>query len=94
MSFTELNAVEHFIIHQLGGVNLNNPIAEEPKETDGFEWKFKSSTKINRGANEVLIEAELREALIRLNPETATKNELVDKREIIYTRALARCLHN
>ena len=26
MAFTELNSVEHFIIHQLSGVNLNHSV--------------------------------------------------------------------
>jgi type I restriction enzyme R subunit len=82
MSFTELNAVEHFIIHELSGVNLNNQTAEEPKSPYGFEWRYKSSTELNRGVNEVLVEVELREALIRLNPEISQRNELAD--EVIY----------
>ena len=30
MSFDELNSVEHYIIHQLSGVNLNSNIVQEP----------------------------------------------------------------
>jgi type I restriction enzyme R subunit len=82
MSFTELNAVEYFIIHQLSGVNLNKIEASEAKQSYGTQWKYKSSTDLNRGVNEVLVEAELREALIRLNPEITAKNELAD--EVIY----------
>jgi type I restriction enzyme R subunit len=32
MGFNELNSVEHYIIHQLSGANLNNGFVEEPKK--------------------------------------------------------------
>jgi type I restriction enzyme R subunit len=82
MSFTELNAVEYFVIHQLSGINLNVSYPEEPKAGYKGQWKYVSSTDLNRGVNEVLAEKELRNALIRLNPEIAAKNELAD--EVIY----------
>lgn len=31
MGFNELNSVEHYMIHQLTGVNLNNNTVAEPK---------------------------------------------------------------
>ena len=31
MGFNELNSVEHYIVHQLSGVNLNNTKAQEAK---------------------------------------------------------------
>ena len=82
MGFNELNSVEHYIIHQLSGVNLNSSKASESKATFGAQWVFKSSDKIQRGVNEVLVESELKDALIRLNPDIATKPELAD--EVIY----------
>lgn len=82
MSFNELNSVEHYIIHQLSGVNLNNSIVSEPKTNYGVQWQYKSQSELNRSVNEVLLESELKEALIRLNPEIQTKNELAD--EVIY----------
>jgi type I restriction enzyme, R subunit len=82
MSFTELNAVEHFIIHQLSGVNLNIQHPEEPQAGYKGNWKYVPSNQLNRGVNEVLVELELKEALIRLNPEIATSNDLAD--EVIY----------
>lgn len=32
MSFNELNSVEHYIIHQLSGANLNNGFVSERKK--------------------------------------------------------------
>jgi len=82
MGFNELNSVEHYIIHQLSGVNLNNKEAHEPQAAYGAQWVYKSSDEIQRRVNEVLVESELKEALIRLNPDIATKPELAD--EVIY----------
>lgn len=82
MAFTELNAVEHFIIHQLSGVNLNDNTAAEPKEHYGASWQFKAPSDLNRGVNEVLVESEVKEALIRLNPEIKQNPALAD--EVIY----------
>ncbi|MBL7906155.1 MAG: HsdR family type I site-specific deoxyribonuclease [Bacteroidales bacterium] len=82
MSFTELNSVENYIIHQLTGVNLNQNAVAELNATYGSLWKYKSAEALNRGVNEVLDEAELKAALIRLNPEISNRHELAD--EVIY----------
>lgn len=82
MSFTELNSVEHFIIHQLSSVNLNVLHPEEPQAGYKGNWKYVPSNQLNRGVNEVLVETELKDALIRLNPEIAANNDLAD--EVIY----------
>lgn len=82
MGFNELNSVEHFIIYQLSGVNLNGNEAQEPKVGYGAQWKYKSADDLNRSVNEVLMEQELKDALIRLNPEIAAKHEFAD--EVIY----------
>ncbi|NVO21231.1 MAG: HsdR family type I site-specific deoxyribonuclease [Bacteroidetes bacterium] len=82
MPFTELNSVEHYIIHQLTGVNLNQGALADPKRIYGSDWKYKSAEVLNRGVNEVLDEAELRSALIMLNPAINSNNELAD--EVIY----------
>lgn len=83
MSFTELNSVEHYIVHQLTGVNLNssNKIAEK-QAPYGIKWAYKSSEELDRGVNEVMVEPSLKEALIRLNPDIKAKPELAD--EVIY----------
>ena len=82
MGFNELNSVEHYIISQLTGVNLNSTEANETDAAYGMHWVYKSSDEIPRGINEVLVESELKEALVRLNPDIAAKPELAD--EVIY----------
>ncbi len=83
MAFNELNSVEHYIIHQLSGVNLNAiGVANEPKTGYGAKWVFKSAQELDRSVNEVLLETELKAALIRLNPEIGRCPELAD--EVIY----------
>ncbi len=83
MTFTELNSVEHYIIHQLTGVNLNSSeTVSETQKPYGVQWEYKSAETLNRGVNEVLVESELKEALVRLNPEITTRPELAD--EVIY----------
>lgn len=82
MGFNELNAVENYIIHQLSGVNLNAAGVYESREGYGAFWKYQTAQDLNRSVNEVLLEQSLTEALIRLNPEIAAKNELAE--EVIY----------
>lgn len=83
MTFTELNSVEHYIIHQLSGVNLNSiDNVAETQKTYGVQWEYKSAETLNRGVNEVLVESELKESLVRLNPEILSSPELAD--EVIY----------
>lgn len=82
MAFNELNSVEYYIIHQLTGINLNQQSFADTITSYGPQWKYKSAAELNRGVNEVLDEAELKAALIRLNPEISDRNELAD--EVIY----------
>lgn len=82
MGFNELNSVEHYIIHQLSGVNLNSKEVQEPNTTYGAQWAYNSSDEIQRGVNEVLVESKLKEALIRLNPDITGNPNLAD--EVIY----------
>ena len=60
MAFNKLKSVEHYIIHQLSGVNLNSNEAQEPKVGYGAKWQYKSAADLNRSVNEVLIEQELK----------------------------------
>ncbi len=82
MTFNELNSVEFFIIHQLSGVNLNQNKVSEP--TSGYKpnWQYQPFEELERGVNEVLVESELRRALIRINPRIQQNPELAD--EVIY----------
>ena len=81
MGFNELNAVENYIIHQLSGVNLNATAQEAPANYTNL-WKYTSAQELGRSVNEVLVEEELKEALIRLNPEIGQQPERAD--EVIY----------
>ena len=79
MGFNELNSVEHYIIHQLSGVNLNMDTTDDSLEP--YQWIYRKSEQINRGVKEVLFESEVREALIRLNPKISQNPELADELE-------------
>lgn len=82
MAFNELNSVEHYIIHQLSGVNLNTTGVQEGRSAYRAQWVYKAANEIPRGVNEVLVEPELKDALIRLNPEIRQNPALAD--EVIY----------
>ena len=82
MAFNELNSVEHYIIHQLSGVNLNENRLGETKIKYGASWQFQTSSELQRGINEVLVETELKTAMVRLNPEIKANPDLAD--EVIY----------
>ena len=83
MSFTELNSVEHYIIHQLAGINLNDSaVKESSPEEYGANWVYKSPEELGRSVNEVILESELVKALQNLNPEIAANPQLAD--EVIY----------
>jgi len=57
MSFNEQNTVEHFIIHQLTGVNLNavqgNVFKEDSVEYDSVKWKYIQADLLQRDITEV-----------------------------------------
>jgi type I restriction enzyme R subunit len=82
MSFNELNSVEHFIIQRLTGLDLNTLKVSETLDSYGLKWVYKSSSELQRSVNEVLVETELKDALIRLNSEIKARPELADK--VIY----------
>ena len=74
MSFNELNTVEHFFVHRLTGVNLNevsagNAVEEPTPAYDSVKWRFVPSDQLGRDITEVLLEKELKEYLCRLNPD-------------------------
>ena len=92
MGFNELNSVENYIIKQLTGVNLNTNVVSEGTEAYGSLWQFKSAQELQRSVNEVLIEADLKAALIRLNPEISQNPDLAD--EVIHQlRAILISVH-
>ncbi len=73
--FNELNSVEHFIIHNLTGVNLNNAhggmVKEEPVGYGDVKWKYVQGELLQREITDVFVEKELIDALCRINPEIA-----------------------
>ena len=88
MSFNELNSVEHYIVSKLSGVNLNaadsatSTVKEDGTTYGSFPWQYRSAVELNRPTDQVLLESELREALIRINPEIAANPAFAD--EVIY----------
>ncbi|MDL2311639.1 type I restriction endonuclease subunit R [Bacteroidales bacterium OttesenSCG-928-B11] len=83
MSFNELNSVEHFIIKQLSGVDLNNNNSvAEPQSRYGVQWEYLPASSLLREQSEVLVESELKRALIRLNKDIANQPDRAD--EVIY----------
>lgn len=84
MSFNELNSVEHFVIHRLTGVNLNNVkagnVVQEPMaEYDTVKWKYVQSDLLSRELDQVLVEKELKAALCRLNPDIQAQPERAEE---------------
>ena len=75
MAFNEQNSVEHFIIHQLTGINLNavhgNMVKEDSVDYDSVKWKYVQADILQRDITDVFVEKELVEALCRLNPDIA-----------------------
>ena len=51
MGFNELNSVEHYIIHQLSGLNLNTKEVQEPASGYGAH----GSLNLLKNFNEVLM---------------------------------------
>ena len=86
MSFTELNAVEYFIIHKLSGKNLNAPtpgvVGEDETAYGDYPWTYKSAEELGRSTDAILLEGELIESLKRLNPEIKANPSYTD--EVIY----------
>ena len=80
MPITELNSTEYFIINQLTGVNLNTGQVQEPAGTyEGVHWQYKSARDLNRQTTDVLVERDLKAALIRINPTIAARPERADE---------------
>lgn len=83
MSFTEINSVENFVIKAMTGVNLNaKDEVCEAQARYGAQWEYVPATALQREITEVLVETEVKKALVRLNPEIAAQPERAD--EVIY----------
>lgn len=98
MSFNEQNSVEHFIIHQLTGVNLNAEQGTVVKESVAAyhsepSWKYMKADMLQRAITDVLVENELKQALCRLNPAIASQPDKAD--EVIHKlRAILITVNN
>jgi len=83
MAFNELNSVEHFVIHQLSGVNLNDvkngQVAETPIHYGANKWRYVPAELLGRDITEVLLEKELKSSLIRLNPSIEKNPDYADE---------------
>lgn len=83
MTFNERNSVEHFIIHNLTGVNLNNErggmVKEESVGYGDVKWQYIQSELLQRKITDVFVEKELIDALCRINPEIAAQPEFADE---------------
>ncbi len=83
MSFNEINAVENFVVMAMTGVNLNDAgSVREESSPYGAQWIYKSSSELRREITEVMVETEVKDALVRLNPEIKAQPDRAD--EVIY----------
>jgi type I restriction enzyme R subunit len=92
MSFNESNTVEQMILGTLAPRRSAEPFAlrEEPPGWGGSlsaelrppKWEYVPATEVPRQPGDVMVEAWLRLALIRLNPEIAVQPDRAD--EVIY----------
>ncbi|MCX6927763.1 MAG: type I restriction endonuclease, partial [Verrucomicrobia bacterium] len=92
MSFTESNTVEQMILATLAPRRSAEPFAlrEAPPGWGGSlggelrppKWEYVPATEVPRQPGDVMVEAWLRLALIRLNPEIAAQPDRAD--EVIY----------
>src|SRR5947208_2110464 len=87
MTFNESNTVEAFIRDRLcGGVThytaVGAGLARRQGRTSGLGWHFLGPQNLRRQPHEALVEEQVREALIRLNPEIAAKPDRAD--DVLY----------
>ena len=82
MSNNELTTTEHGIIYALTGRNLNAmstvSFAAEAPASYGARWQYRSTAELNRPLEDIWVESELRDALLRLNPTIAAQPDHAD----------------
>src|SRR5437764_1453608 len=82
--FTEANSVENFIRDLL----CDKPSSSQPgnvrERSSSYlpQWQYVPASQLKRAETDVLVEDEVRAALIRLNPEISANPSLAD--EVIY----------
>ncbi|HNL82633.1 MAG TPA: hypothetical protein PKG56_04515, partial [Chitinophagaceae bacterium] len=79
MGFNELNSVEHFIVQQLTGVNLNATSSEPQEHYHSLNWQYKAPESLKREITEVFVESELKDKLVALNPSIAVSPDKADE---------------
>jgi type I restriction enzyme, R subunit len=87
VGFNESNTVEAFIRDRLcGGITHHTAVgpglARHRGALSGLGWHFLAPQHIGRLPQEVLVESQVREALIRLNPEIAAQPDRAD--DVLY----------
>jgi type I restriction enzyme R subunit len=86
MSFNELNTIESYLIYKLSGTKIDNMtgtgIAEPAPVYGDYPWKYIPAQEFIRKPEDVLVEKELKEALIKINPTIAENPDRAD--EVIY----------
>jgi len=87
MSFNEGNTVEAFVRDVLcGGIThytaVGSGIARRSGSVSGLGWHFLTGKDLPRQPHEVLVEDQVREALIRLNPEIAAEPDRAE--DVLY----------
>jgi len=85
--FNEANTVEAFVRDRLCGgtahyTAVGPGVARRHGHVSGLGWHFLAAQNLPRQPQDVLVEAHLREALIRLNPEVAAKPDRAD--DVLY----------
>lgn len=87
MTFNESNTVEAFVRDLLCGeithhTAIGPGVARRSGKISGLGWHFLSRENLPRQPQDVLVETQLRDALVRLNPTIAEKPECAD--EVLY----------
>jgi type I restriction enzyme R subunit len=87
MTFTESNTVEAFIRDRLcGGITHHTAVgpglARRLDQVSGLGWHFLAPQHLHRQPHEALVEDQVREALVRLNPEIAAHPDRAD--DVVY----------
>src|SRR4051794_36998588 len=85
--FNEANTVEAFVRDRLaGGVTRHSSVgpglARRLGQVAGLGWHFVAAQSLHRQPHEALVENQLREALVRLNPEIAARPDRAD--DVLY----------
>jgi type I restriction enzyme R subunit len=87
MTFNESNTVEAFVRDRLcGGIThltaVGPGLARRHGSLSGLGWHFLTPQNLGRLPQEVLVESQLRDALIRLNSEIAAQPDRAD--DVLY----------